>query len=52
MATGVALKSLATGTEWDLSGDALSGRQVYVYARGTTTQVTVYQDSGLTTPYM
>lgn len=51
MATGVALKSLATGTEWDLSGDALSGRQMYVYARGTTTQVTVYQDAGLTTPY-
>jgi hypothetical protein len=51
MATGVALKSLATGTLFDLAGNALSGRAVYVYTRGTTTQAPVYQDVGLTTPY-
>lgn len=48
MAEAVLLKGLGDGIVQDQFGNALNSRQVYVYQRGTTTQVQVYSDSGLT----
>lgn len=55
MASAVLLSSLATGIEWlQIPGEdsisLASSRLVYVYKRGTTTQVQVYSDSGLSVP--
>lgn len=47
MSYAIALASLANGVLTDQYGNVLQGRQVYVYEQGTTTQVDVYSDSGL-----
>ena len=47
-ASAVLLQGLGNGVLWDQYGNALNNHQVYVYQRGTTTQVPVYSDSGLT----
>jgi hypothetical protein len=55
MASGISLKMPATGVEWvQLSSGSIelgNGRTVYVYQRGTSTQVSVYSDPGLTMLY-
>lgn len=48
MAEAVLLAGLADGIVQDQFGNALNSRLVNVYMRGTTTQVQVYSDSGLT----
>lgn len=48
MASAVQLASLANGVLTDASGTVRSNVSVYVYLRGTTTQVSVFSDSGLT----
>ena len=50
MASPVLLQALGNGVIWDQNGNGINGHQVYVYQRGTTTQVTVYGDSGLSSP--
>lgn len=50
MAEAVLLAGLGDGVVQDQFGNALNSRLVYVYKRGTTTQVQVYSDSGLSLP--
>lgn len=50
MSNAVSLKGLGAGILEDQFGNALSSRQVFVYQRGTTNQVSVYADSGLSIP--
>lgn len=52
-ASAVSIGSLATGVEW-INDQGLvrlgTNRQIYVYERGTTSEVPVYQDEGLSSP--
>lgn len=48
MAAAVQLASLANGVLTTTAGAVRAGVQVFVYQRGTTTQVQLYADSGLT----
>lgn len=44
-------QQLLLETQFDDNGDPLAGALAYVYLTGTTTPVTVYSDTGLTTPH-
>lgn len=46
----VSLSGLSCGAVQDQYGNAQSGRAMFVYTRGTTTEVTVYLDEALTEP--
>jgi hypothetical protein len=50
VASAVLLQGLGNGTLWDSNGNALNNHSVYVYERGTTTQVSVYTSAAMTTP--
>lgn len=50
MASAVLLQSLGNGEIQDSDGNALNGHEVYVYTRGSTTQVQVYSDAALSSP--
>lgn len=49
--SGVALQSVPNGEQTDQFGNAQAGKRFYVYLRNTSTQIQVYTDDTLTTPY-